>query len=277
MRFQHSKIGKCIYCDSTQPPLTREHVLPQGLGGNDAPVGAHEALVLQKATCEGCREITRKFEDSCLGSNFGLTRYREGLRRKDRLKHTVRARQEGKAIDAWIEDLLAIIAVPVIGHATIFDNNYSGGMPVADIRFVRTHGPDPKRKSEWKGVAETEVELHYNQKSFMQVLAKIAHGLTVGRYGLDGFVPTLRGLIRGTDPNFGTWIGSNPDTRDDKWGESRELHKIMLSSTEISGVRYALVWIRLFCSFKVPTYYVVAGVLPPKPLSAGPPYQVVQR
>lgn len=277
MRFRFPNVGKCIYCNSTVPPLTREHVMPQGLGGNDAPVGAHEALVLQKASCESCRKITRNFEDACLTNNFGLTRYREGLRRKDRLRHTTKVKQDGKTVEARIDDLAAFMALPVISHATIYERNYNGGIPSADIRFIRTHGADRNRKSQWKEVTETEVPMQYSLKAFLQLLAKIAHGVTVGRYGIDGFTPTLQGLIRGTDSNFATWIGSNPNTRDDMWGTKNELHKLQQENTEIFGVIYELVWIRLFSSFKVPTYYVISGVLPPKPLSVTPPYQVMKK
>jgi len=32
------------------PPLTREHILPRGLGGNEAPTGLSNALVLNNAS-----------------------------------------------------------------------------------------------------------------------------------------------------------------------------------------------------------------------------------
>jgi hypothetical protein len=59
-------IGACIYCNSTEPPLTQEHVLPKGLAGFKAPIGHHEAIILRKASCEKCREITRVIEGDCM-------------------------------------------------------------------------------------------------------------------------------------------------------------------------------------------------------------------
>jgi len=50
MQNLHLNIGKCIYCDNTMPPLTREHILPRGLGGNEAPTGLSNALVLNNAS-----------------------------------------------------------------------------------------------------------------------------------------------------------------------------------------------------------------------------------
>ncbi len=33
MAVTFKPVGKCIYCGTKQPPLTREHVVPYGLGG----------------------------------------------------------------------------------------------------------------------------------------------------------------------------------------------------------------------------------------------------
>src|SRR5687767_8158480 len=77
-------VGFCIYCGSRKPPLTREHVLPRGLGGNEAPRGRSHALVLRHATCEKCREITREVEEICLLGPLLPIRRVLGLTRKDR-------------------------------------------------------------------------------------------------------------------------------------------------------------------------------------------------
>jgi len=42
-----SDIGACIYCGDKALPLSREHVLPRGLGGSMSPDGYSDALVLQ--------------------------------------------------------------------------------------------------------------------------------------------------------------------------------------------------------------------------------------
>jgi HNH endonuclease len=59
-------IGRCIYCGSTEPPLTDEHILPQGLGGRE---------FLPDASCEICRVETGKFEEIVQrGMVWGLRR-----------------------------------------------------------------------------------------------------------------------------------------------------------------------------------------------------------
>src|SRR4051794_6006927 len=77
-------IGECIYCGTTDPPLTREHVMPRGLGGNWSPSGYTDALVLQNASCVRCQRITQRIEHDCLRSMLDSARARLGLKRNDR-------------------------------------------------------------------------------------------------------------------------------------------------------------------------------------------------
>lgn len=48
-----SLIGQCIYCRTTELPLTDEHTVPFGFNGN---------CILYKASCIACAAITSKFE-----------------------------------------------------------------------------------------------------------------------------------------------------------------------------------------------------------------------
>src|SRR4030095_5099103 len=84
-------VGRCIYCDSTDG-LTREHIIPEGLGGRVAPDGGHEALVLGGASCARCTKITRTLEGLCLGKMLGHFRARAGMVRKDRKTETRRVK-----------------------------------------------------------------------------------------------------------------------------------------------------------------------------------------
>ena len=47
-------VGACIYCGRKDIELSREHVMPRGLGGNWAPDGMANALVLKNASCKSC-------------------------------------------------------------------------------------------------------------------------------------------------------------------------------------------------------------------------------
>ena len=84
-------VGRCIYCDSTNQ-FTREHVLPEGLGGRIPLDGQHEALVLREASCASCTEKTSALEGLCLGKRMGLFRSKAGLVRKDRASEIKRVK-----------------------------------------------------------------------------------------------------------------------------------------------------------------------------------------
>ena len=60
-------VGSCIYCGSTDAPLSREHILAYGLGGN---------LVLRDASCKECATKTSRFEETVLRQMFGPYRVR---------------------------------------------------------------------------------------------------------------------------------------------------------------------------------------------------------
>jgi hypothetical protein len=63
---RYFEIGECIYCGTTSSPLTTEHVVPYGLGG--------DAVVLRKACCEKCRVITSKCERNPIHENWAQLR-----------------------------------------------------------------------------------------------------------------------------------------------------------------------------------------------------------
>lgn len=74
-------IGRCIYCGYTSPDpreLTREHILPKGLGGTDT---------LLKATCANCvsvtSEIERVFIRDTLWVQRSLAGHKSGMRLPD--------------------------------------------------------------------------------------------------------------------------------------------------------------------------------------------------
>lgn len=64
-------VGACIYCGSTDSPLSDEHIIPFGLNGN---------LILPKASCKTCATITGEIERFCLRPMLGDFRSTTGLR-----------------------------------------------------------------------------------------------------------------------------------------------------------------------------------------------------
>jgi len=70
----YGPVGRCIYCPND--PISDEHVVPDGLGGNK---------ILKAASCKTCQdEINHSIENPCMQFMFRDIRYRRnlGTRRK---------------------------------------------------------------------------------------------------------------------------------------------------------------------------------------------------
>lgn len=70
--------GYCIYCGkegSSEVILTREHIIPEGIGGN---------LVLPEASCDDCQRIIHDFETTIIRGHFGVARFKQGIFSKKR-------------------------------------------------------------------------------------------------------------------------------------------------------------------------------------------------
>jgi len=67
---RYPKVGRCIYCGATEPPLCDEHVIPFSLGGH---------LLLPKASCKECEGETHAFEGKTVGTTLRNIRLRYGF------------------------------------------------------------------------------------------------------------------------------------------------------------------------------------------------------
>src|SRR6266704_6251703 len=65
------RIGKCIYCGTSEGRLTREHVIPRGLNGE---------FVLQEACCDRCKKIIDSVETKVLRETLRPARAHMGFR-----------------------------------------------------------------------------------------------------------------------------------------------------------------------------------------------------
>lgn len=269
----YRSIGFCIYCGSTKPPLTREHVLPRGLGGDHNPLGSHEAVVLQRASCEDCREITRTIEENVLR---GMDNFRNiyGMKRKDRSIENIVAPyinalgHHGLGIFSP-KDVGASILLPIFGK--------SGGLPYGEwkpergdkieivqdrtelhsIAILKPFSPNFALLSPCVDVAH---EVKLSVEAFSKMLAKIALGYAVFRYGPNTFYPIISDYIRGKDNNLCHLIGGFGDFAYHE-PKSNDLHAIQTHIRHSRGTLCPVVYIRLFAAFGGPTYYVHVGPL----------------
>ncbi|MED5509329.1 MAG: hypothetical protein VX841_03450 [Pseudomonadota bacterium] len=118
-------IGICIYCGADDVPLTREHVLPRGLGGNRSPEEMADAFVLQKASCVKCQQITQRIEKDCLSLMMDSAREKLGMKRKDRVKKDTKASlklNDGSVLDQLVswDKIPGVVVIPEFHTAGCF-------------------------------------------------------------------------------------------------------------------------------------------------------------
>ena len=258
-----TNIGRCIYCGSTEPPLTREHVLPRGLGGNLSPEGHTEALVLQKATCGSCRKKTQKIEHDCLVPMMDPLRSRLGMKRKDRRSSKSTAfmefpdgSKETRLVN--VDENLGAVAIPHFFDAGVLTGTRVKGNAPYDVRGLMPLPVSPELLNKTTRVG---VQITVNVISFAKMLAKIALGIAVMRLGPDGFHPLVQDFIL-CDPSepvdYGYWVGGlRPENGEPK---TESLYSISLKcSRQAPAGIFHIVEIRLFAEFGGPTNYVVVG------------------
>lgn len=247
-------VGRCIYCDSKQPPLTDEHVIPYGLGGD---------RVLPAASCKACQVETSKIENFCLRTVMGHARITMGIptrhpkERPTELPLTLvlpDGTEEAVLVSAKNFPVTLLLPYFVPAEALRSDPIVSPGTQQSGIwwhrptdsvltAFLAKHGANSIRVGKFEPLM------------FARFLAKIAHGYAVAELGIDAFEPTTRALIRGHDSRMNQFVGGQlgADLPAD------ELHCLRHCIRNDSGA--IVVCIRLFALLSAPIYHVLVGRL----------------
>ncbi len=214
----YPSIGHCIYCGSDRK-LSREHIIPFGLGGN---------LVFTDASCDQCARVTSDFERYCLRNMFLAARTHMNLptrKRKERPK-TLRLsyfKNEGdhEWLDIPVSDHPYAVVLPVIQPPTLFSGAPHRDGLVIEGTSVRA-GPNFYQKLQSFGPNKAFTQ-EFSPDLFGRLLAKIAHGYAVGEVGSYNFRPFLQGLILGTQTFSSSFIGGGSSQ-----GSRRLLHQLSL-------------------------------------------------
>jgi hypothetical protein len=182
-------VGRCVYCRSTDGPLSREHIIARGLGGR---------LVLPEASCETCREITSKIERTCLRAILGNVRvhlaYPTGHPKERPQELRLEAIVAGKVEVQYrpVNEHPAAIFLFAFDDARILRGHHAEFGEFIASPWIRYVNVDPERERRL-GVDGMRVGFH--PAPFARMLAKIAHCYAVAELGLDGLNPLLPDLI----------------------------------------------------------------------------------
>ena len=93
--------------------------------------------------------------------------------------------------------------------------------------------------------------------NFSRVLAKIAHGYCVKRFGCETFKPFLPDIIIGKithPPDIWVYVGgADTDCKDSRG------HFVDIQELQAHGERLLSVHIKLFAQLPIPSYHIIAG------------------
>jgi hypothetical protein len=247
------KIGRCIYCKTTTPPLRREHMIAAGLNG---------PWVLHEASCKKHADVTSAFEGQVLGSI--LRPARAGLKMRMTQRPTTlpllidRGDGEFTSIDVPVEDYpAAVIFLEYPPPAYLDGRPYVSGVSVCGQRTVQVAGPPPDEIGRRLGAKKLQLKATFVGNTFERLIAKIAYTFVVADVGLDGIESAyVLPAILGEADDMGRWFGCDAMAY---ITDPRYLHGVAM---QVIG-REAIVRVRLFVNAPTPEYIVVVGKLAP--------------
>ena len=250
-------VGQCIYCGARPPiPLTKEHVVPQGLGGG---------LILPRASCEICRQITQKIEESCLRKMLLPYRLRFDLVQRE---HEIK-----KAMEVMVESETAIetkviprisgphyLLLPALEQPPGLLIGQPAGAPMPYHLQFAGNAEQLRELPGLVGANRVHFKAHVDVGSYIRMIAKIAHSFAVGQIGIDGFNADLRQFILGQDFNMASFlIGCS--TVDLPIRSDALSHQVGLGILPWGPIQFVRVRVRLFARHNSPAYDVIVGRL----------------
>lgn len=251
-------IGRCIYGENHSTlNLSREHVIPVGLGGG---------IILRGASCPDCRRITAGFEATCLQDNWGMHRAHVRMptrRPKKRPTHAKilvieNGREEPKVVPLS-EHPHALLMPEFDGLPAAISGS---DIPLKIKMLAISNRAELQRRSAIHTTGSVAVDVRYDIPAVLRLLAKIAHGVMFAAYDTSHIRPLLLNIILKGDVGNAWHLIGNAEPLEPALpsGAISGLHKIRLQVARmVSGSFRIIVSIRLFAEFGAPTYAVVAG------------------
>lgn len=206
-------VRSCIYrCRDrvgSEGILSREHVLPYGIGGT---------MVLPRASCEVCRTATGQLEERLLHGPWWPLRIHHGLpsRRPDEQPDTFFGTLE---TDAGIENVevpadeypgVLILQFP---PPSIIQGMVSEGLPTATQMYFKYLSGNAITALTQRGILvpgtrNLNLPINLSADDLVRFLAKVALSYAVGQRGLDAFESIyVREIICGQTEGANTYVG----------------------------------------------------------------------
>lgn len=251
------RIGRCLYCQTSQGPLKREHEIPHGL----IPAGYKDSWVLQDTSCAKCERITSAFEGHILGAVWPTARSGLNLRtRHDKaVSHPLLIERSGTFVEVLVavEDYPAVIMFPEFRPPAYQDEReYVSGIEVISQLNIQVARPPIEKVAKRYGTKQIRFVATFKGHSFLRLIAKVAYGTTVADFGLDALEEVyVFPAIMGISDDIGRWIGCDGERK----LESRPLPLHGVGRTVVNSEVISRV--TLFAKFGAPEYVVVVGRL----------------
>jgi hypothetical protein len=186
-------VGHCIYCGTNGEKLSKEHVVPFGLAGN--------WMILPKASCRSCAEITRDIEQFCLRWMLGPLRIRLKMPTRREKERPSELPLEYIRIDGQKEQVM-VPSKEFPLSCTGFKFPAPGllrGLPPSEdaegevyIRYINGEFQNHMQPEGQRVKIGT-----FSILEFSRMLAKIAHAYAIAEFGENTFIPLLPDLILG--------------------------------------------------------------------------------
>jgi len=257
------EIGRCIYCDQTAEPLTDEHAVPYGLGGN--------TIVLNKACCEKCRIIASKCELNPIHDNWAEVRAALDFpsRRKELGKRVFPLNvelEDGSRTTLRLKGKETLGLVQFLLYdppAFLAPTDYKSGIKVTGARLIG-FGLNPSEFKKKHKIKSLSVTISSTGNNFEKMVIKMAYCLVIAYWGIDCFekifvLPTI--LNEKDDAGF--WMGCDPEGRFvPPIGKQPGgfVPRITILENN-SGERITVVSLKFFPASEAPEYVVVIGTL----------------
>lgn len=248
-------VGKCIYCGDTEGKLSDEHIVPFALNGN---------LILPKASCKECANVTKKIEQVVARDMYGPLRVKKGFqtrRKKERPKQfhvtVYNLEGEGEQVALSVEDyptLYPAVSLPIPGILT--GAPLSEGNPEMKFHVKADEAELVKTISAFKG-KNVQVKSMLAWGEFCRLLAKIAHCYLIAIFGEQGYTPFLPDIILGRSSYLSHYVGGVPI----ELGLDTPASDLAISLVKDGGTRYIVVFIQLLGRGRLPLYQVVSGLV----------------